>query len=75
MLITVQELLANPFMITCILNVLIATMRKEEKSIPEYLGKTVEDSTAWKKVFNTLFPQIYALFFRGKKIVMSHSQF
>lgn len=32
---------------------------KGKKKIPEYTGKTAEETTAWKKMFNTLFPQMY----------------
>lgn len=32
---------------------------KKKKSVPEYIGKTAEETTAWKKILNTLFPKIY----------------
>lgn len=37
--------------------------KEGKKSVPEYIGKTAEETTVWKKVVNALFPQIYSFFF------------
>lgn len=43
-------------------------VKKKKKSVPEYIGKTAEVTTAWKKILSSpKYIYIYYFYFKGKK--------